>query len=172
MRYYSKLIPIIARDIVQALMDNEDIEVEPDAVADAREDFASIMREYQRQDDAVVDEAKTMLIRRDWPSSKFAEARRIAAARRKFHLGDDGVDYVINQMLEFMLMSNNIEEVFSPDNVMRKRIVTILRKHMKIDEEVDREVRARLKHLQEGTRDWEIQYKRVVEQVRRNKGLI
>ena len=62
--------------------------------------------------------------------------------------------------------------VLSPDNVMRKRIVTILRKHMKIDEEVDREVRARLKHLQEGTRDWEIQYKRVVEQVRRNKGLI
>ncbi len=172
MKFYSKLIPAIARDIAQVLMDNKDIEVEPDLVEEAREDFASIMREFKRQDDALVDEAKTLLIRRDWPYSKFSMARRMVAAQRKFPLGDDGVDYVINQMLEFMLISKNIEEVFSPDNVLRKRIVTILRKHMDIDEEVDREVRARLKHLQEGTSDWEIQYKQVLEQVRRNKGLI
>ena len=73
---------------------------------------------------------------------------------------------------EGMLMSNHIEEVYADDHVMRKRIVGILRRYGDIDHEVDREVRARLRNVEEGTADWEIQYKRIAEQVRRNKGLI
>jgi len=171
-KFYPKLIDRIAKEIVQTLTQRGDIEVEPDAMDDARQDFAAIMREYEAQERAISDEAKTMLIRRDWPRSKLAEARRILAAQRKVPLGDDGIDYVINQMLELMMMSGHIEEVYAPDNVLRKRIVTIIRKYAKMDEEVDQEVRARLKHLEEGTADWEIQYKRVQEQVRRIKGLL
>ena len=172
MKFYSRLIPAIAKEIVQTLVDSQDIEVNPESIEDAREDFAAIMREYQAQEQALSDEARTLLIRRDWPRTKLAEARRLVSSQRKLPIGDEGVDYVINQMLEFMLMSGNIEEVFAEDHVMRRRIVTILRKHSNLDEEVDREVRARLKHLQEGTSDWEIQYQRLVEQIRRNKGLI
>jgi hypothetical protein len=171
-KFYSKLIPAIAKEIVSVLMDNGDIEVEPESVEDAREDFAAIIREYQTQEQALTDDARTLLIKRDWPRTKLGEARNIIATQRKLPIGDDGLDYVINQMLEFMLMSSHIEEVFAEDHVMRKRIVTVLRKHMNMDEEVDREVRARLKHLQEGTADWEIQYQKMLEQVRRNKGLI
>ena len=172
MKFYSRLIPAIAKEIVQTLVDSQDIEVDPESIEDAREDFAAIMREYQAQEQALSDEARTLLIRRDWPRAKLAEARQLVSSQRKLPIGDEGVDYVINQMLEFMLMSGNIEEVFAEDHVMRRRIVTILRKHSNLDEEVDRDVRARLKHLQEGTSDWEIQYQRLVEQIRRNKGLI
>ncbi len=172
MRIYPKLIPTMAREIVQLLTKDGDIEVLPESMDAAREDFASIIRQYQIQEESVTDDAKTLLIRRDWPRSKLAEAKRIVAAQRRIPVGDDGVDFIINQMLEFMFMSNNIEEVYAQDHTMRKKIVTILRKYFKIDEEVDKEVRAKLKHLQEGTSDWEIQYKRVLEQVRRRKGLI
>jgi hypothetical protein len=37
---------------------------------------------------------------------------------------------------------------------------------------VDREARGRLKHLQEGTPAWDIEYQKTVEQIRRNRGLI
>ncbi len=172
MRFYPKLIPTIAKEIVADLTSKGHIEVAADSLADAREDFASIMREYQTQEESLTESAKAMLIRRDWPRSKLAEAKQIVAAQRRLPMGDDGLDYVIEQMLEFLLISNNIEEVYAPDNILRRRIVLIMRRYQKIDDEVEQEVRARLKHLEEGTSDWEIQYKRVKETIRRNKGLI
>jgi hypothetical protein len=171
-RFYPKLIPAIAKDIVADLTSNGHIEVEAENMDDAREDFASIMREYQQQEEALTESAKAMLIRRDWPRSKLAEAKQIVAAQRRLPMGDDGIDYVIEQMLEFLLISNNIEEVYAPDNILRRRIVLIMRKYQGLDDEVEKEVRARLKHLEEGTSDWEIQYKRVRETIRRNKGMI
>jgi hypothetical protein len=47
----------------------------------------------------------------------------------------------------------------------------IFKKHMAVDATVDAEVRAQLRHLREGTRDWEVEYARVLDQVRRRKGL-
>jgi hypothetical protein len=79
---------------------------------------------------------------------------------------------VIGQMLEFLLISRNIEEVFSDDPPLRRKIFVIMKKHLDIDEEVDREVRSRIKHLQEGTPAWDIEYQKVLEQIRRAKGLI
>jgi hypothetical protein len=41
-----------------------------------------------------------------------------------------------------------------------------------VDDEIDREARARLKHLQEGTGAWEIEYQKTIELLRRSRGLI
>jgi hypothetical protein len=81
------------------------------------------------------------------------------------------LDYVINQLLEFMMISKNIDEVFAEDHVMRKRIADVIRSYLKLDQEVEEEVRKRLKHLEEGTRDWEVAYRKTLEEVRRAKGL-
>jgi hypothetical protein len=47
-----------------------------------------------------------------------------------------------------------------------------MKRHLEVDEEIDREARGRLKHLQEGTAAWDIEYQKAIEQIRRNKGLI
>ncbi|MBI5546261.1 MAG: DUF507 family protein, partial [Deltaproteobacteria bacterium] len=91
---------------------------------------------------------------------------------RGFKMGDEGIEYVIGQMLEFLLISRNIEEVFSEDPTMRKKIFTIMKKHLDVDEEIDREARARIKHVQEGSAAWDIEYQKTVEMIRRAKGLI
>jgi hypothetical protein len=91
---------------------------------------------------------------------------------RGFKLGEDGVEFLINQMLEFLLISRNIEEVYSDDNAMRPKILSVMKKHLDIDEEIDREARGRLKHLQEGTSAFEIEYQKVLDQIRRARGLI
>ena len=35
---------------------------------------------------------------------------------RGFKMGDDGIEYVIGQMIEFLLISRNVEEVYSEDH--------------------------------------------------------
>jgi hypothetical protein len=172
MRLYAKLVPAVARDIAKDLIEAGDIEVEAESLDAARQDFEAVINEYLRKERELSDATRDILASRGWSSAKYGEAKRLAAGSRGVPLGDDAVDYVINQMLEYMLISPNIEEVYAEDHVMRKRIVTVLRKYLKINEEVDEEVRGRLKHLQEGTQDWEVAYKKTLEEIQRAKGLI
>jgi hypothetical protein len=75
-------------------------------------------------------------------------------------------------MIEFLLISRNVEEVFSADNVIRGKIFQIMKKHLDVDDEIDKEARGRLKHLQEGTTAFEVEYGKMIEQIRRARGLI
>ncbi len=172
MRLYPKVIPAIAREVIQTLMNEGDIEVEPLRIADAEMDMAAIMREYLANEERVNQATREALDRRGYDHSRFNAVKREMADVRGFKMGEEGIEYVIGQMLEFLLISRNVEEVFSEDAPLRKKIFVIMKKHLDIDEEVDREVRSRLKHLQEGTANWDVEYQKVLEQIRRAKGLI
>ncbi len=172
MRLYPKLVPIIAREIIQRLTQENDVEVEAIRVADAELDMAAIMREYLANEERVNQATREALERRGYDFSKFNQVKREMADVRGFKLGDDGVEFLINQMLEFLLISRNIEEVFSDDTGMRPKILQVMKKHLDIDEDIDREAKGRLKHLQEGTSAYEIEYQKALEQIRRARGLV
>ncbi|HCF61267.1 MAG TPA: DUF507 domain-containing protein [Myxococcales bacterium] len=172
MRLYPKVIPAIAREIIQALMTDKDIEVEPLRIADAEMDMAAIMREYLANEERVNNATREALERRGYDYSRFSQVKREMADVRGFKMGDEGIEYIIGQMLEFLLISRNVEEVYADDPTMRRKIFTVMKKHLDVDEDIDREARGRLKHLQEGTQAWDIEYQKVVEQIRRAKGLV
>ncbi len=172
MRLYPKLVPIIAREVIQRLMQDQDIEVEPIRIADAELDMAAIMREYLANEERVNQATREALERRGYDYSKFNQVKREMADVRGFKLGDEGIEFAVNQMLEFLLISRNVEEVYSDDEGMRKKLFGIMKKHLDVDDEIDREARGRLKHLQEGTSAYEIEYQKVVDQIRRARGLI
>ena len=172
MRLYPKLVPILAREIVQRLTQDKDIEVEPIRVSDAEMDLSAIMREYLANEERVNQATREALERRGYDSSKFSQVKREMADVRGFQLGDDGIEFVINQMLEFLLVSRSVEEVFSDDSTMRPKILQIMKKHLDVEDEIDREARGRLRHLQEGTGAFEVEYQKIVDQIRRARGLI
>ncbi|MBI3184766.1 MAG: DUF507 family protein [Myxococcales bacterium] len=172
MRLYPKVIPIISRECIQKLMQEGDVEIEPMRVADAEMDMSAIMREYLANEERVNQATREALERRGYDHSKFNQVKREMADVRGFKMGEEGIEYVINQMIEFLLISRNVEEVFSPDNALRQKIFSVMKKHLDVDEEIDKEARARLKHLQEGTSAFDIEYNKTVEQIRRARGLI
>ncbi|MBS2027287.1 MAG: DUF507 family protein [Deltaproteobacteria bacterium] len=172
MRLYPKVIPTIARETVQRLMQDGDIEVETLRIADAEMDMSAIMREYLANEERVNQATREALERRGYDHSKFNQVKREMAEVRGFKTGDEGIDYIINQMIEFLLISRNVEEVFAEDNTLRKKIFEVMKKHLDVDEEIEREARARLKHLQEGTPAWDVEYAKTLEQIRRARGLI
>ena len=172
MRLYPKVIPIISREVVQRLMQDGDVEVETMRIADAEMDLSAIMREYLAAEERVNQATREALERRGYDASKFNQVKREMADVRGFKMGDEGIEFCINQMLEFLLISRNVEEVFSADNVMRTKIFQSMKKHLDVDDEIDREARGRLKHLQEGTSAFEVEYNKTIEQIRRARGLI
>ena len=172
MRLYPKVIPIISREAVQKLMQDGDVEVEPMRVADAEMDLSAIMREYLANEERVNQATREALERRGYDYSKFNQVKREMADVRGFKMGDEGIDYVIDQIIEFLLISRNVEEVYAADNILRQKIFATMKKHLDVDDEIDKEARSRLKHLQEGTSAFDIEYNKTVEQIRRARGLI
>ncbi len=105
------------------------------------------------------------------PYAELGKVKGQVARDQKIPVGEDMLPYLLEQILEILFHSQNVEEVFSEDPVLRKKITGILRKHMDVEQELDREVRGKIKNLEEGTATFETEYARVMDQIKRNKKL-
>jgi uncharacterized protein len=81
------------------------------------------------------------------------------------------LDYLLDQVVAMLMHSSHVEEVYAEDVVLRRHMAPIFKKHMQVDMDVDTEVRAQIKHVKEGTSQWDIEYARALETVKRRRGL-
>jgi hypothetical protein len=169
MRLYSGKIPLVGTEIVKNLVEAGDIEVIDRAEAEM--DVQAVLKEYLRLDREITEKAKDVLQKRNLPYEQFGKVKRALAGEKAFGLGEEALDWMTTQMIESFMQSPHIEEIFVEDTVLRKRMADILKKHMQVDEELDEEVRRRIKNLEEGTSTWEVEYGKVLEQIKRNRGL-
>ena len=169
MRLYSGKIPSVGAEIVKTLVDAGDIEVSDRGEAEM--DVQAVLKEYLRLDREITERAKDVLQKRNLPYEQFGKVKRALAGEKAFGLGDEGLEWMTTQMIESFMQSPHIEEIFVDDAVLRKRMTDVLKKHMQVDEELDEEVRRRIKNLQEGTSTWEVEYGKVLDQIKRNRGL-
>jgi hypothetical protein len=169
MRLYSAKIPAISAEIVRVLVDAGDIETTDNAEVEM--DVASSLKEYVRVDRELTDKAKDILEQRKLPYGQFSKIKRTLAEEKDFGLGEEALTWIATQLVEGFMHSAHVEEVFAEDVTLRRRIKDVLKKHMAIDDELDAEVRQRIKNLEEGTATWEMEYSRVMEQIRQKHGL-
>ncbi len=169
MKLYTGKIPTIAEEVIRSFVDAGDIEVSD--AHEAQLDVEAVLKEYIRMDRECTDKAKDILEQRKLPYGQFGKIKRAVAEERGFALGEEALGWITNQTLETFMQSKYVDEVFADDVSLRKKLKEILKKHMMVDEELDEEVRRRIKNLEEGTQSWEIEYARVMEQIKRKHGL-
>jgi uncharacterized protein len=169
MRLYAGKIPSIAAEIVKALLDEDELSVFDRGETEL--DVQAVLKEYIRLEREVTEKAKDLLQKRNLPYEHFGKVKRQIAAEKGFGLGDEGLDWMTTQMIESFMQSPHVEEVFGDDATLRKRMTDILKKHMQIDEEIDAEVRRRIKNLEEGTATWEVEYQKALDQIKKNRHL-
>jgi hypothetical protein len=122
-------------------------------------------------DREITDKAKDVLDQRKLGYGQFGKVKRSLADERGFALGEESTNWIANQVLETFMQSQHVDEVFADDVILRKKLKEILKKHMQVDEELDEEVRKRIKNLEEGTATWEMEYAKVMEQIKRKHGI-
>ncbi|RMG94994.1 MAG: DUF507 family protein [Deltaproteobacteria bacterium] len=169
MRLYSGKIPHIARAIADTLTADGHIEL-----GDRDEfiqDVESILREYLRKEREITEQAKDILERRALPYSDLYKVKRQIAEDQDFGLGDESVNWIATQLIELFMRSAFVEEVYSDDPTLRRILKDILRRNMQLDQDLDREVRRHLRHLEEGTSTFEVEYQRQLERIKRKHGL-
>ncbi|MCG8424297.1 MAG: DUF507 family protein [Proteobacteria bacterium] len=169
MKLYPGKIDTIAADIIGKLVDDGDMEVSDRQEAEL--DVASVLKEYLRVDRELTERAKDILEIRGLSYSAFGRTKRALAEKQEFGLGEDGMSWICTQLLETFMQSRHVEELYAEDVVLRRKMKDILRRHMSVDAELDQQVRERIKNLTEGTQSWDIEYNRVMNQMRQKYGL-
>ena len=170
MRLFSGKVTPLSEELVKTLADNHDIECE--RRKEVVLDLESVFTTYLRLDKEASDKAKDMMTARSLPPSELPRLRKLASEQKGIKVGDELLDYLLDQLIEMLMHSNNVDEVFGEDHDLRRRMRPVLRKYLELDEALDGEVRGKLKHVQEGTRTWEVEYQRLMGDIQRRKGLV
>jgi hypothetical protein len=169
MRLYSGKVSTIAAEVVRALLASSDIEAERPKEVEA--DVAAVLGQYLSDEREVNDRAKDVLERTGKPQTDYQRVRALVADEKGIKVGDDTLDYLLDQVVEMLMHSNHVDEVYVEDVELRRKMAPVFKKHMAVDSALDAEVRGQLRNLREGTREWEVEYARVLEQAKRKKGL-
>jgi len=169
MRLYRGKIEVIAEEIIRSLREAGDIDLENEA--EAKVDIESVLKEYLRLDKEIVEEAKNRMEIRGLGYSNLGRIKSQVAKERGGPIQDDILPYLLEQIMNILFHSANIEEIYAEDTELRRKLTPILRKHMDVENDLDREVRSKIKNLQEGTSDFDVEYARVMEQIKQKRRL-
>lgn len=169
MRLFSGKIEPLSEELVAALVENRDIEVT--STREVARDLESVFASYLQTEREAVEKAKSLIEQRGLAQTEFARLKKLAAEQKGIKVGDEMLDYLLDQLIEMLLHSGNVDEVYAQDHDLRRRMRPVLKKYLEIDEALESEVRSKLKHVQEGSRTWEIEYRRMMDEIQRRKGL-
>ncbi len=169
MRLYRGKIETITDDLLRSLKEAGDIEFENEA--EAKLDIESVLKEYLRLDREIVEEAKNRMEVRGLGYSNLGRVKSQVAKERGGPGQEEVLPYLLEQIHNILFHCANNSEIYADDADLRKKITPILRKHMEVENDLDREVRSKIKNLQEGTSDFEIEYTRVMEQIKQKRRL-
>ena len=170
MRLFRGKIETIADDVIRSLCQSGDIDVENEA--EAKLDIESVLKEYLRLDREVVEEAKNRMEARGLGYSNLGRVKSQVAKEKGTPGQEETLPYLLDQILNILFHSANIAEIYADDAELRKKVTPILRKHMDVENDLDREVRSKIKNLEEGTATFEIEYQRIMGDIKRKKGLV
>lgn len=169
MRLYGAKIAPLAQEVVRSLVTSKDIET--DAQREVVADVEAVLKSYLDTERIVDDKTRELLQRTGRGTGEFSRVRQQVAEHHGIKVGDDALDYLLDQVVEMLLHSAHVDEVFAEDVALRRRMAPIFKRYMGADAELEAEVRAQLRHVKEGTAQWDIEYARVLEAVRRKRGL-
>ena len=172
MKLYRAKVPVIAKETIALLVNDGDIEVEPENREEAERDLAAIMEEYLRRDQSFRASIKDDMARRNTPYDQYGRTRSRLAEQSGHPLGDDVERFLTRQFIENMLISRFVEEVYSEDKDIHKKVIALLRSHTVDEEEIREAARGRMKNVKEGTVDYEIELRRAVRDEKKRRGLL
>lgn len=170
MRLFSGKVRTLSEELVQALTAAKAIEAE--SKAEVVRDLESVFNSYLSTEREVNERAKQLMDARSLPQSEYGRIRRLAADQKGIKVGEEMFDYLLDQCIEMLMHSSNVDEVFGEDHELRRAMRPALRKHLDADEALEIEVRGKLKHVKEGSSTWEVEYQRVMAEIQRRKGLV
>lgn len=174
MKLYASHVTPLSQELVRALTaapagGNSAIEAE-----NPREvilDIEAVLKNYLVIEKEVVESTNELLQRTGRGSDQFRKVSEQIAEKKGIRIGDEMLDHLLDEIVASFHRSPHVDEIFDEDVALRRKMAPIFKKHLGADSALDQEVRAQLRHVQEGTNVWDIEYARALDQIKRKRGL-
>ena len=172
MKLYKGKIPVIAQEVITKLVDNEELEIDPEYRNEAEKDLISIMNAYLHAENRLRAEVKDYMAVHKISYDQKGEIRRKISKEMSHPIGDKVMPFLASQLNQIILNSPNFEEVYADDRAIQKVIFDVLRAHNVNEKELYEEARAKLLHLSENSMEFQIRFPEALNDVRRKRGLL
>lgn len=172
MKLYRTKIPTIAREIVDCLVADEDIEILPARREEAEKDLVAVMEEFIRRDSDFRNRVRDGMASRAIPYQEYGSVRKKLAEEENHPAGDEIDRYLARQFLENMMISPNVAEVFSEDEDIRRKMLIVLKFHDVDEKAIREEAEAKVKNVREGTMEYELALQHAMREVKKRRGLL
>lgn len=159
--------PALASAIVKSLVDQELILTE--SPADVQADVLAVLEQYMKDDEQLSSKARDLASARQGGASEQGRIKKDLARRQGIGVGEEAIDYLLAQLVEMLMHSGGVEEIFGEDHQLKLAMRTPLRKELASAEQLEETLRKRMKHVQEGSSQWEIEYQRLREEMTRRR---
>lgn len=171
MKLYASHVASIAQEIVRALTSTPDHGIDAENPREVNLDVEAVLKNYLTVEKDVNDKAKELLERTGRSMDQFQRVREQIAESKGIRVGDEMLDHLLDEIVQSFHRSPHVDEIYDEDVELRRKMAPIFKKHLGADSALDQEVRAQIRHVQEGTPVWEIEYARVLEQTKRKRGM-
>ena len=172
MRLYRAKVPTIAKEVIELLSNDGDIEVLGENREEAERDLEAIMEEYLRRDSSFRTRVRDMMDRRKLPYDAYGRTRKAVAEELEHPLGDDVDRFLARQFVEAMMISRFVEEVYADDRDMYRKVLGVLKSNDVDEREIREAAQGRIKNVREGTIEYEIALEKAVRDEKKTRGLI
>ena len=172
MRLYRSRIPDIARGVIAALCDENDIEVAVDNRDEAEQDLVAIMETFLRRDMDLREAVKDRMARLNMPYDQYGKTRGQIADEWAHPTGDRVEKYLARQFIENFMISRFVDEVWTEDRLLFRKTLEVIRSFHVDEHALREEAQAKVLNVREGTVEYEIALAEALREVKRRHGLI
>ena len=172
MKLYRARIPAIAHAVLDRLVTEADVEIEPENREEAERDLVAIMEMYLRRDQDLREEVREVMERKAIPYDQYGKVRSDVAEQWGHPSGDDVDRFLARQFIENFMISHFISEVFTEDREIYKKILDVLKAHDVDERALRAEAEERIKNIPEGSVERQEALNRALKEVRKRHGLV
>lgn len=172
MKLYRSRIPAISHAVLERLVNEGDIELDAENRVEAEQDLVAIMEMYLRRDQDLREAVREEMERRGIPYDQYGKTRSEVADRWGHPVGDDVDRFLARQFVENFMISKFVDEVYSEDREIYKKILDSLKAHDVDERALRAEAEERIKNIPEGSVERQEALNRALKEVRKRHGLL
>ena len=86
-------------------------------------------------------------------------------------LNQKRIEHLTNKIMKEFWENPNIAEIYSDNSLLKTKIHKIFNKYCNFDQKLDEEVKKKLKHLKPGSQEYEIEYNKIMDEMKRIRKL-
>jgi hypothetical protein len=124
-------------------------------VDELRKDISGVLFNYLNTDQRLHSQARDQVEREGVDHSEIYNRKRALAKREDFGLGEEAPSFIITQLIEALLHSSSVEEIYASDLDLRAALLPELREAMSNQRNVSHEMAQRVRQINQISEQWE-----------------